>query len=117
MRPDRLFPLFADVDSLKGVGPRVREAAARAFGVRVKDLLLTPPASIVDRSNRPPLSGARTDEIGTFKVTVASHMPPSNRSRPYRIRAFAPIICAVFCLKAGNELFRAKRKSLTPSCK
>ena len=88
MRPDRLFPLFADVDTLKGVGPRVREAAGRAFGLRVKDVLLSPPASVVDRSNRPPLSGARMDEIGTFKVTVASHMPPTNRSRPYRIRAF-----------------------------
>jgi ATP-dependent DNA helicase RecG len=88
MRPDRLFPLFADVSALKGVGPRVKEALGRAFGLRVKDVLLTPPASVVDRSYRPPLSGAKADEIGTFKVTIASHMPPSSRARPYRIRAF-----------------------------
>jgi len=88
MRPDRLFPLFADVSALKGVGPRVKEALSRAFGLRVKDLLLTPPASIIDRSYRPPLSGAKTDEIGTFNITVASHMPASSRARPYRIRAF-----------------------------
>ena len=88
MRPDRLFPLFADVDSLKGVGPRVKDALSRAFGTRVKDLLLSPPNSVIDRSYRPPLSGAKTDEIGTFKVTVASHTPPTNRSRPYKIRAF-----------------------------
>ena len=88
MRPDRLFPLFTDVDSLKGVGPRVREAVGRAFGLRVKDLLLSPPSSVIDRSYRPPLSGAKKDEIGTFKVTIASHMPPSSRTRPHRIRAF-----------------------------
>ncbi|MEP6341935.1 MAG: ATP-dependent DNA helicase RecG [Maricaulaceae bacterium] len=88
MRPDRLFPFFADVSTLKGVGPRVKEALLRAFGSRVKDMLLSPPTSVIDRSNRPPLSGARMDEIGTFVVTIASHMAPTSRSRPYRIRAF-----------------------------
>ena len=88
MRPDRLFPFFADVSTLKGVGPRVKDALLRAFGPRVKDMLLSPPTNVIDRSNRPPLSGARMDEIGTFVITVASHMAPTSRSRPYRIRAF-----------------------------
>ena len=88
MRPDRLFPLFADVSGLKGVGPRIKEALVRAYGTRVKDLLLTPPNSLIDRSYRPPLSEAKKDEIGTFTVTVASHMPATSSSRPYRIRAF-----------------------------
>ena len=88
MRPDRLFPFFADVSTLTGVGPRVKDALLRAFGPRVKDMLLSPPTNVIDRSNRPPLSGARMDEIGTFVITVASHMAPTSRSRPYRIRAF-----------------------------
>ncbi len=88
MRPDNLFPYFADVTSLKGVGDRVREALGRAMGTRVKDLLFTPPASVIDRSYRPHLSGAKKDEICTFKVTVGSHNPPAFKGRPYRIRVF-----------------------------
>ena len=88
MRPDILFPFFADVTSLKGVGDRVREALSRAMGTRVKDLLFTPPSSLIDRSYRPHISDAKTDEICTFTVTVGRHNPPSHKSRPYRIRAY-----------------------------
>lgn len=88
MRPQALFPVFADVTTLKGVGPRVSEALGRAMGTRIKDLLLTPPSGLIDRSHSPKISDAKTDEICTFTVTVGSHMVPSNRNRPYRIRVF-----------------------------
>jgi len=92
MRPQILFPLFADVTTLNGVGPRVAESLSRAFsrsdGARVKDLLLTPPTGLIDRSYRPSITEAHKDEIATFVVTVGSHMPPSSKGRPYRIRVF-----------------------------
>ena len=88
MRPQSLFPVFADVTTLKGVGPRVSEALGRAMGTRVKDLLLTPPSGLIDRSHSPKISDAKKDEICTFTVTVGTHMVPSNRNRPYRIRVF-----------------------------
>ena len=88
MRPQSLFPVFADVTTLKGVGPRVSEALGRAMGTRIKDLLLTPPSGLIDRSHSPKISDAKTDEICTFTVTVGTHMVPSNRNRPYRIRVF-----------------------------
>jgi len=88
MRPQELFPLFADVKTLKGVGERVSEALGRAMGTRIKDLLLTPPTGLIDRSYRPQISGARANEVCTFTVTVGRHMPPSTRNRPYRIRVF-----------------------------
>ncbi len=97
MRPEILFPLFADVLTLNGVGPRVSESLSRAFsrtgnaateGARVKDLLLTPPSGLIDRSYRPSITEAKKDEIATFVVTVGSHMPPNSKGRPYRIRVF-----------------------------
>ena len=88
MRPQSLFPVFADVTTLKGVGPRVSEALGRAMGTRIKDLLLTPPSGLIDRSHSPKISDAHKDEICTFIVTVGTHMVPSNRNRPYRIRVF-----------------------------
>ena len=97
MRPEILFPLFADVLTLNGVGPRVSESLSRAFSrtgngaaesARVKDLLLTPPSGLIDRSYRPSITEAKKDEIATFVVTVGSHMPPNSKGRPYRIRVF-----------------------------
>ncbi|NNE58697.1 MAG: ATP-dependent DNA helicase RecG [Hellea sp.] len=88
MRPDKLFPYFADVTSLNGVGARVREALERAMGTRLKDLILTPPASLIDRSYRPHIAGARDKEICTFKVSIGSHSPPDNKRYPYKIRVF-----------------------------
>lgn len=88
MRPDELFPLFADVTSLKGVGARVKDALTRAMGDRVRDLILTPPTGLIDRSYRPKISDAKKDEICTFTVTVGRHSPASARGRPYRIRVF-----------------------------
>ncbi len=88
IRPSELNPYFADVTSLSGVGPRVKESLGRAMGTRVKDLLLTPPSSLIDRSHQPTLSEARQGEICTFKIIVGRHTPPSNRNRPYRIKAY-----------------------------
>ena len=88
MRPQSLFPVFADVTTLKGVGPRVSEALGRAMGTRIKDLLLTPPSGLIDRSYSPKISDAKADETCTFTVTVGSHMAPRDRNRPYRIRVF-----------------------------
>ena len=77
MRPDSLFPLFADVTTLKGVGARVKAALERAMGPRIKDLVLTPPSGLIDRSYRPTISGARKDEICTF--TCLLYTSPSPR--------------------------------------
>lgn len=88
MRPDSLFPLFADVTTLKGVGARVKAALERAMGPRIKDLILTAPTGLIDRSYRPTISGARKDEICTFTVTIGRHNVPTHRKRPYRIKAY-----------------------------
>lgn len=88
IRPSELNPYFADVTSLLGVGPRVKETLGRAMGTRIKDLLLTPPASLIDRSYRPKISEARQGEICTFKIIVGRHTAPTHRSRPYKIKVY-----------------------------
>ena len=39
MRPEILFPLFAPITSLKGVGPRVAPLLERVAGPLVRDVL------------------------------------------------------------------------------
>lgn len=92
MRPSILNPWFSDIRTLSGVGDKVAELLERAFSVRspgrVRDLLLTPPASLIDRSYRPTIEEALKGDIATFKVTIGRHTPGKTRSQPYRIRVY-----------------------------
>ena len=54
MRPTILYPLFAPLTSLPGVGPRLAPLLARAAdGETVVDLLWHLPHACLDRSARP----------------------------------------------------------------
>jgi ATP-dependent DNA helicase RecG len=87
-RPSDLNSYFADVTTLKGVGEKVGEALTRAMGPRIRDLVLTPPSGLIDRTNRPTIAGAREGDVATFDVTVGRHIAPNARNRPYRVRVF-----------------------------
>ena len=87
-RPSDLNAYFANVTTLTGVGEKVGDALGRAMGARIKDLVLTPPSGLIDRTNRPSIAGAREGDIATFEVTVGRHIAPNARNRPYRVRVF-----------------------------
>lgn len=87
-RPGDLNIYFSDVTTLKGVGEKVGDALTRAMGRRLRDLVLTPPNDLIDRTHRPTIAGAVDGEIATFEVTVGTHIAPSARNRPYRVRVF-----------------------------
>ena len=76
MRPDILTPLFADVTSLPGVGPKLAALIGKAAGPRVVDLALTLPTGVIDRSYRPKIAEAAEDRLATIEVTVDRHDPP-----------------------------------------
>ena len=85
MRPAILNPLFAQLSSLKGVGPRLEALFTRVAGPRVLDLLFVRPAGIIDRSKRTTIAEAPEGAIVTLTVVIESHKrgrPPA----PYRIR-------------------------------
>jgi len=95
MRPTILNPLFAPVDSLPGVGPRLAKLFANLIGADeetgaalVVDLLWHLPSGLVDRRHQPTISGAVPGTIATLRVTVDKHRPsPPGRSRaPYRVQ-------------------------------
>lgn len=84
-RPEILFPLFAGLETLEGVG----EKTAKAFGAlgveRPKDLLFLLPHSGVDRSRKASLRDVVPPVTATVEVEVGLHMPPRQKGRPYRI--------------------------------
>ena len=88
MRPHVLFPLFAPVTRLSGVGPRIGELIARAAGDKIVDLLWHLPSGIVDRRHAPTVGDAEPGEIATLTVKVHTHEPPparAPRKLPYRV--------------------------------
>ncbi|WP_036765997.1 ATP-dependent DNA helicase RecG [Paracoccus pantotrophus] len=84
-RPPALFPLFAGVETLPGVGPRAAEAFAQMGVTRLRDLILTLPHSGIRRRPIARLTEARPPEIVTVAITVQRHSPPTAKSRPWRV--------------------------------
>ena len=85
MRPAILNPLFADITTLKGVGPRLAALIEKAAGPRVADLIFTLPHGLIDRSHRPKIAEAKIGDLATMEVTVDRHDPPADKRRPYKI--------------------------------
>ena len=84
-RPEALFPLFAELETLPGVGPK----AAKAFEVlgvtRPKDLLYLLPHSGVDRALRGSVREVTPPATLTVEVEVGQHVPPRRKGGPYRV--------------------------------
>ncbi len=88
MRPQILFPLFADLTTLKGVGPRLAVLLEKTVrGQRVKDVLMTAPSGLVDRTRRVSISEA--GDVGglvTIEAEVETHIPRPSLKQPYKVR-------------------------------
>ncbi len=85
MRPAILFPLFADIRTLPGVGPKLEKLIAKVAGPRLVDLVFDLPVGVVDRSYRPKLSAAETGRIATVEVSVLEHRPNRVKAQPYKV--------------------------------
>ena len=84
-RPEPLWPLFADLKTLDGIGPKTAQALEPAGIVAPRDLLYTLPQSGIDRRLRDTVQGAELPDVLTVRVTVGRHLPPARKGRPYRI--------------------------------
>ncbi len=85
MRPQSLTPLFAQVTSLPGIGPRLGKLVEKLAGPLVVDLLWHLPFAVIDRRNAPTVAAAKGGEIATLTVTVDEHLVPRNPRQPYRV--------------------------------
>lgn len=84
-RPEILFPLFAALETLDGVGPKTAKAFAGLAVEKPKDLLYLLPHSGVDRARRDSVRDVLPPVTVTVEVTIGAHLPPKTKGRPYRI--------------------------------
>jgi len=86
MRPAILFPLFAEIRTLSGVGPKLEKLIVRVAGPRLVDLVFDLPVGVIDRSYRPRIAAAEPGRIATLEVNVLDHLPARVKSQPYKVR-------------------------------
>jgi ATP-dependent DNA helicase RecG len=84
-RPEALFPLFADLETLPGIGPKAAKALNTLGIERPKDLLYLLPHSGTDRALRASVRDVTPPATLTVEVEVGRHVPPKTRGRPYRV--------------------------------
>jgi len=87
MRPQILFPLFAPIRGLRGVGPRIEPLVERAAGPLVRDLVFLAPHGVIHRATRV-AAEALEGETARFVLTIGRHVPPERSGRPYVVRAY-----------------------------
>ena len=85
MRPAVLNPLFASIDVLQGVGPKVARLFERVAGGRVVDLIWHLPTGIIDRRFQPALRDAPAGAVATVTIEIMEHRPSGRSGRPYKV--------------------------------
>ncbi len=84
-RPEALFPLFAALESLEGVGPKTARLMEGLGVEKPRDLLFLLPHSGIDRRLRSSIRDITPPATVTVEVEIGNHLPPRQKGRPYRV--------------------------------
>ena len=84
-RPAVLFPLFAEIETLPGVGPKIARLLAQIGVERPRDLLFTLPHGGIDRRMVASVREVTPPATATVEVTVGRHRAPARSGGPYRV--------------------------------
>ena len=110
MRPEALNPLFAEVQTLEGVGPKLMKPLEKLGLRRVKDVAYHLPERFVSRHAIADLDAGNEGEQVVIALTPVEHRAPRPGSRgPYRVLAQDAVgnICALSWF--GKAAFSAKK--------
>ncbi|NNC58699.1 MAG: ATP-dependent DNA helicase RecG [Erythrobacter sp.] len=111
MRPDILNPLFAEIDTLDGVGPKLRKPLDKLGLTRVRDVAYHLPERFVTRRAVGNLDEAGEGEQIVIQLTPTEHRAPRMQGRgPYRVFAQDVVgnICALTYF--GRASYTAKKQ-------
>jgi ATP-dependent DNA helicase RecG len=87
MRPDMLNPLFAEIDSFEGVGPKLKQPLERLGLTRVRDVLYHLPERFVTRRAIPDLDAAVVGEQVVVALKVLEIRSGGSSRAPTRFLA------------------------------
>lgn len=108
MRPDLLNPIFAEVDTLEGVGPRLRKPLEKLGLTRLRDAAFHLPDRFVERR-----AVADLDEANVGEQIVVALIPTEHRTSvgrgPYRVLATDTIGNVCTLTYFGRAAYSAKK--------
>lgn len=84
-RPEILFPLFANLTGLPGIGPKTAPLYERIGVQSPRDLLMTLPTSGTDRRLKSSILDVPLPATVTVEVEIGEHSPARVKGRPYRV--------------------------------
>lgn len=87
MRPELLNPLFAETDSLEGVGPKLSKPLEKLGLSRVRDVAYHLPDRFVQRRAVADLDQASVGEQVVVALTTVEHRGSANNRAPHRVLA------------------------------
>ncbi len=87
MRPEALNPLFAEIETLDGVGPKLRKPLTRLGLERVRDVAFHLPERFVSRRAVANVDEAGEGEQIIVALTPVEHRASRNSRGPYRVLA------------------------------
>ncbi|MCL4671598.1 MAG: ATP-dependent DNA helicase RecG [Sphingomonadaceae bacterium] len=109
MRPDILNPLFAETETLDGVGPKLRKPLEKLGLTRVRDLAYHLPERFVSRRPVANLDEAGEGEQVVIALTAIEHRASRTQRGPYRVLAQDALgnVCALTWF--GRASYSAKK--------
>jgi len=84
-RPERLFPLFSEIETLPGIGPKTAKLLANLRIATPRDAILTLPEKGIDRAPVASIREAALPATVTVAVRIGRHIAPPSRRQPYRV--------------------------------
>ena len=85
-RPEILFPCFAQLINLPGIGPQTANIMSKRIGNFTIDLAFYLPISLINRTASPDINKTIDGQIVTLIVTILSmDIPGAKQARPARI--------------------------------
>lgn len=110
MRPDVLNPLFAETETLEGVGPKIAKPLEKLGLTRVRDVAYHLPERFVTRRPVEDLDQASVGEQVVIPLTVTEHRAPRNGRGPYNVLATDAAGNYVSLTYFGRASYTAKKQ-------
>ncbi|QYU68696.1 ATP-dependent DNA helicase RecG [Leptolyngbya sp. 15MV] len=110
MRPEILNPLFAQTESLEGVGPKLKKPLEKLGLTRVRDLAYHLPERFVSRRAVQDLDDAGEGEQIVVALTVLEHRAGRSSRAPYRVLAQDAKGNALSLTYFGRASYTAKKQ-------
>ncbi|MBA3814205.1 MAG: ATP-dependent DNA helicase RecG [Alphaproteobacteria bacterium] len=86
MRPEILFPLYASIDHLQGIGPEITKTLKRLGMKRVVDMIWHLPSGIAHFPLKQSLTGCRAgDSVACVVTIIAYEIPHKSQRQPFKI--------------------------------